>query len=86
MNEKITLIDKDNKEIECDVVLAYEDKDTKKGYLVYTDGTLDENGEKNMYASYYNPLDPDDVELKEIETQEEVDMLMSMLEKMGGNS
>jgi uncharacterized protein YrzB (UPF0473 family) len=83
MKNKITIVDKDNKEIECEVVLAYEDPNRKRGYFVYKDGSLDDNGEEKLFASYYDSSNPNDLDLKEIETQEEINMLMEILENMG---
>ena len=81
--DKITIINDENKEIECDVILAYEDPNTKKGYLVYTDGEVEENGEAKLYLANYNPNNPDDLELTDVETKEEIDMIVKMLEEMG---
>lgn len=76
--EKIKLVDKNGQEEEYKVVLAYEDPNTKKGYLVYTEDK--ENG--NLYIASYDPINEDDLELKNVETQEEKDMIMEKLQSL----
>ena len=51
------------------IIMAFKWLKTNKNYLVYTDDTLDENGNLNIYASIYY-LD-DDTKLDPVETEEE---------------
>ena len=37
-----TIVDKDGKEIECEVLFTFESDETKKNYIVYTDNSKDE--------------------------------------------
>ena len=73
--EKITLINKDGTEANYDVVLAYEDPNTKKGYLVYTEDK--ENG--HLYIASYDPNNEDDLDLRDVETEEERNMILDLL-------
>ncbi len=73
--EKITLVNKDGTEANYDVVLAYEDPNTKKGYLVYTEDK--ENG--HLYIASYDPSDEDNLDLKDVETEEERNMILDLL-------
>ena len=75
--EKIKLINSSGIEEEFKVVFAYEDPDTEKGYLVYTDG-------KKKYAARYNPNDDNDLNLEDIDSEEELDKLKKMMKKYGG--
>ena len=68
---------KDGVEVECEVLFTFESDETKKNYMVYTDNTTDENGNVRVYASIYNPDQPEsdlipiesEAEWKIIETQ-----------------
>ena len=39
-----TIVNDEGKEIECEVLFTFESDETKKNYMVYTDNTLDEEG------------------------------------------
>jgi len=76
MNFKIM---QDGKEIICDIVLTFRDDNNDINYIVYTDGTKDENGELEIYASRYI-IDNNYYLLKEIEHDYEWDLIDNMLE------
>ena len=64
------VINDEGKEVECEVLFTFESDETKKNYIVYTDNTLDEEGNTKVYASIYNP-DEDETKLLPIETDKE---------------
>ena len=72
MNEKntITVKDENGKEVVCDILFTFDNEETKKSYIVYTDNTKDENGHVRVYASTYDPNDPK-MKLNDIETERE---------------
>lgn len=76
--DNIKLINKNGQEEEYKVVLAYEDPNTKVGYLVYTEA--DEKG--SLYLASYDSTNTDNLELKDVETQEEKDMIMNILKNI----
>ena len=84
------VINDEGKEIECEVLFTFESDETKKNYIVYTDNTLDEEGNTKVYASIYNP-DQDETKLLPIETDKEWKIIETILElqnetaNMGGN-
>ena len=47
-NNKFNVIDKDGNEIECEVLFTFESEETKKNYIVYTDNTKDNKGNKQF--------------------------------------
>ena len=71
---------KNNEEIECTIVLTFKDKTSGIDYIVYSDGTKDENNELEIYASRYT-LEDGNYVLKEIENDYEWDMVDYMLSK-----
>ncbi len=74
-----TILDKEGKEIECEVLFTFESDETKKNYIVYTDNTKDEDGNVKVYASIYNP-DKENTELMPIETDREWRVIETILD------
>ena len=83
MDEKSTfvIINDDGEEVESEILFTFENKETKKNYIVYTDNSVDENGETLVFANVYNP-DKDDEVLLPIETEEEWDMIEKIFEEL----
>ena len=73
---KFKILNAEGKEVECDVLFTFDSEETGKSYVVYTDNTLDDEGNTEVYASVFdstgtNPgLQPveSDKEWKVIET------------------
>ncbi len=74
-----TIVDKDGKEIECEVLFTFESDETKKNYIVYTDNSKDEEGNVKVYASIYNP-NRENTELMPIETDREWKVIETILD------
>ena len=83
MEEKMTFkaLNKDGVEVECDVLFTFESDETKKNYIVYTDNTLDEEGNTKVYASIYNPDQPES-DLIPIESEAEWKIIETILEEI----
>ncbi len=83
MEEKMTfkVINDEGKEVECEVLFTFESDETKKNYIVYTDNTLDEEGNAKVYASIYNP-EEDETKLLPIETEKEWKIIETILEEL----
>lgn len=82
MDEPITftVLGDDGKEIEHEVLFAFENKETGKNYIVYTDNSFDEEGNVKVYASIYNP-DEDESKLLPVDTEEEWKLIETLLEQ-----
>ena len=82
-NQKMTfkILGEDGKEIECEVLFTFESDETKKNYIVYTDNTLDEQGNTKVYASFYNPNE-ENTNLIPIETEKEWKIIETILEEL----
>lgn len=83
MEEKMTfkVVNDEGKEVECEVLFTFESDETKKNYIVYTDNTLDEEGNTKVYASIYNP-DEDETKLLPIESDKEWKIIETILEEL----
>ena len=79
-DEKIT-IEKDGKEVECDVLFTFESEDTMKGYIGYTDNSIAPNGRKNIYVTSYNSLDPE-IKFEDITDQRQLEMINDVLKQI----
>lgn len=69
-NGKIIIKNDKNEEVECDVLFTFDNNDTNKSYIVYTDNTKDELGNTKVYANTFDS-DNDDGLLGAVETDEE---------------
>lgn len=83
MEEKMTfnIIGDDGVEIECEVLFTFESDETGKNYMVYTDNTIDGEGNTKVYASIYTPGD-DNLNLTPIESDKEWQIIETILEEI----
>lgn len=75
----------DGKEVICYILLTFDNPSTNKKYIVYTDGTKNDDGTMEVLASIYNIVDGE-VVLEEINTEEEWDMVDDMIRQVGDNN
>lgn len=75
------VINDEGKEVECEVLFTFESDETKKNYIVYTDNTIDEEGNTKVYASIYNP-EQDETKLLPIETDKEWKIIETILDEL----
>ena len=73
-----TIIDQNGVEKTYDVLFTFDNDETKKSYIIYTDNTLDESGNVEVYASTYDPND-EHSKLGEIETEKEWKIIETIL-------
>ncbi len=78
---KFTLIDDQGNETTYDVLFTYESEETKKHYIAYTDNSLDETGNIQVFASIYDPENPNS-RLEPIETEKEWKIVETILETL----
>jgi len=76
-----TLIDEEGKETVYDVLFTFDSDETNKSYIAYTDNTRDPNGNIQVYASTYDPNDPNS-KLEAIETEKEWKVIETVLETL----
>ena len=75
------VLDENNQEIECEVLFTFESDETGKNYIVYTDNTIDEEGNTKVYASIYNPNE-EETKLLPIESEKEWKIIETILEEL----
>ena len=76
MNFKII---ENGREISCDILFTFSDDNNNINYIVYTDGTKDEEGDLEIYASRYT-LKGNDYYLEEIKTESEWNLIDNMID------
>lgn len=79
-NDKIT-IEKDGKEVNCDILFTFDCDDTEKSYVGYSDNTIGDDGRKTIYVSSYNPLN-EEIVLEDIDDPKELSMIQDVLAKI----
>ena len=77
--EKVYL-EKNGKDIECDILFTFDCEDTLKSYVGYTDHSIGSNGRKNIYVSAYNPLSLK-MNLENITDKRELEMINDVLQQ-----
>lgn len=80
-NGKIEIVGENGEKIVCDILFTFDNDETKKSYMVYTDNSKDENGKVRVYASIYDPADPQS-KLEEIKTEKEWKVIDTILETL----
>ena len=82
-DEKMTfkVMDENGKEIDCEVLFTFESTETNKNYMVYTDDSIDEEGNTRVYASIYNPGE-EELKLTPIETDKEWKIIETVLNEL----
>ena len=79
MERKIfSMIDENGEEKIYDVLFTFKNDETGKCYIVYTDGSRDESGNIQVFASVYDPDDPTG-KLEAITTDKEWEVIESIL-------
>lgn len=68
----------DGREIICNVLFTFESEETNKNYIVYTDNSQDDKGNTQVFASIFDPNDPN-TRLEPIETEKEWKVIETIL-------
>jgi len=76
-----TLVDEEGRETSYDVLFTFDNEETNKSYIVYTDNRRDEAGNIQVYASIYDPNDPNS-RLEAITTEKEWKVIDTILETL----
>lgn len=72
----------DGKEVVCYILLTFNNPTNNKNYIVYTDGSKDENGQMEILASAYQ-INDGNIKLEEITTDYEWNIVDEMLKQAG---
>lgn len=76
-----TMLDEKGQEHTYDVLFTFESEENGNNYIVYTDNSLDETGNIVVYASTYDPTNPQS-RLGAVETEQEWKVIETILETL----
>ena len=75
------VINDEGKEVICHILFTFDSEETKKSYIVYTDDSKDAEGNVQVYASIFDPEDPN-TKLEAIESEKEWKVIETILETL----
>ena len=78
-NGRIKIVNDKGEEKICDILFTFDNEETGKSYMVYTDNSKDENGKVRVFASTYDPKDPKS-KLDDIKTDKEWKVIETILQ------
>ena len=78
---KFKVFDDNGTEVDCEVLFTFDSDETGKSYMVYTDNSVDEDGNTRVYASIYDP-NQDEIKLEPIETEKEWKIIETILQEV----
>lgn len=84
MNQETFILETEEGSVECEVLYKLYSKEYQKHYIIYTDHTIDEEGDINIFISSYNP-ESTTYELNDITDKKELNNITKQLEIMWGN-
>lgn len=76
-----TVLDDQGKEVVCNVLFTFDSEETGKSYIAYTDNSVDEEGNTQVFASIFNP-DSETTNLEPIQTEKEWKAIEVILETL----
>lgn len=77
-NNQFTVMKDDGTQMVCDILFTFDNEETGKSYVVYTDNTHDETGNVQVFASVYDPSG-ENLRLMPIETEQEWKIIETIL-------
>ena len=77
-NNSFTMLNEPAEEVKYHVIYTFDNEQTNKSYIAYTDNTYDDDGNISVYASTYDP-NSSEVILGKIETENEWKVVETIL-------
>ena len=75
------VVNDDGTKVVCHILFTFDSDETGKSYIVYTDDSKDSEGNVQVYASIFNPDDPN-TKLEPIESEKEWKVIETILETL----
>lgn len=81
MNKTFTIKKNEKEEVMYEVIVMYKDENTKKQYMIYTDGLENEEGTLNLFSSLFEERNGEiiPIEIKDEIDKEIIDEIMAQL-------
>lgn len=74
-------VNKDGEQVKYQTIATYEDKETKKNYIVYTDNTYDNNGKLKIFYSLFKNIN-NSIKLIEITSNEDKKIALEIIKEL----
>ena len=74
------VIDDDGNKMECEVLFTFTSEDNNKNYMLYTDNSLDDEGNIKTYVATYDEIS-ENTKLSPVTSDEELEMVEKMLKE-----
>ena len=74
------MLDTEDGSIECKIIMTLSLEEYKKNYLIYTDNSLDENQELNIFISSYDPQNQE--QLNDITDEQELEKVSNYIDQI----
>lgn len=84
INNEFEIFNENGEKVKCNALFTFESDETNKHYIIYTDNTFDEEGNKKVYASTFDPNEENPI-LGGIETDAEWKIIEDILNKLQDN-
>lgn len=81
INYDFIFLTEDNKEIKCELIFSFYNKNNDKQYLIFTDNTYDQNKNLKIYAYY---VTSNDQTLNEVCNKDELDIIEKIYKNLQG--
>lgn len=75
------VLNNEGKEVTCNILFTFDSDETGKSYIAYTDNSRDEEGNVQVYASIFNPNDPN-TKLEAITSEKEWKVVETILDTL----
>ena len=72
------------KKIKCEVLFTFTSDETNKNYMLYTDNSLDDEGNIKTYVATYDEIS-ENTKLSPVTSDEELEMVEKMLKEYEDN-
>jgi uncharacterized protein YrzB (UPF0473 family) len=84
--ESITFVSAgaNGEEVTYEVLVSFQLEETGKDYVVYTDGSQDEEGNTKIYASIWHP-EMKDQKMEPIETDKEWEVIQTIIDEISAS-
>lgn len=80
-NMSFSVLNENGEKTECDILFSFDNEETGKSYVVYTDNSFDNEGKIQVFASTYDPSSEEQV-LLPIESEKEWKIIEIILEEI----
>ena len=74
MKDEIVTINKNGQNIQCETLFTFDSDDTGKHYIAYTDRSVNDKGEENIFISSFDP----NLGTKELKDLDDLEMEMAL--------